>query len=361
MADPLVPIPADVNKSTAPLLIGYILNWGLYGGLCVQSYYYYVAFPKDRLVLKCLVYGLLLVETAQSILIAHDIFTIFSTGYGNIAVLIDPQLSWLSVPIMTGIVSCTVQIYFSHRIHIISGSQLARIIIILLALMQGIAAIVGGAQLLISNDLTKVQVKAHTSTTIWLVGSAVCDIIIAVFMVFFLSRRATGFKATQTLITKVMRLTIETGSLTATVAIIDVILFLAFPESNFHVAPAFILGKLYSNTLVTTLNSRLLIVNSRNDTPEDINSYRLESSPQFGSFVDNTQRLRGTNLRSRKDETVLTVNIEREIWKANIPMDNLDASLSGTSSYDKRDHDIHDPGGISKSTGDRIGTVESLA
>ncbi|KAF9460010.1 hypothetical protein BDZ94DRAFT_1311874 [Collybia nuda] len=325
-----MPIPTDIEKSTAPLLLGYILNWGLYGSLCVQVYYYYLAFPKDRLVLKGLVYGLCLMETAQSILIAHDLFKIFAFGYGNVAELIDPQLTWVIAPIMTGIGNFTVQAYFAHRIHIISGSKIPGIIILMLALMQSISAVVCGVQVQLANDFTAIQDEAPTTTTIWLVGSAVCDIIIALFMIYFLSRRATGFSDTQAMITKIMRLTVETGSLTATVAIIDVVLFIAFKSRNYHVAPALILGKLYSNTLVTSLNSRLVIVGSRNSTSTDeINSYRSR-----GTIIDSAQRMRfpGVASRLRKGDTSVTVNIERQVWNNDIPMDRLDGHDSSAES-----------------------------
>ncbi|KAF9461113.1 hypothetical protein BDZ94DRAFT_1237980 [Collybia nuda] len=321
MASATTPTPSEIAKSTAPLLLGSILNWGLYGGLCVQSYYYYVAFPKDRTMVKALVYGLFLVETVQSILIAHDVFAFFAFGFGDFVAASDPHLTWLDGPVMTAIASCTVQIYFARQIYAISGSKLAGITIVL-----SISAIISGVKALQLGDLNVLQAQAHTTIAIWLVGSAVCDIIIAIFLVYFLSRKTTGFKTTQTLITKLMRLTIETGSsyTLATIAIVDVVLFLAFPENSYHVAPALILGKLYSNTLLTTLNSRLLIVNSRSNTSDELNSYRLENTGQ--NFVSSNQRMRipGVNPRSKRDDTAVTVNIEREVWTNNIPMDRLD-------------------------------------
>ncbi|KAF9460011.1 hypothetical protein BDZ94DRAFT_1266893 [Collybia nuda] len=316
-------IPADIEKSTGPLLLGYILSWYLYGSLSVQVYYYYLAFPKDRPVLKGLVYGVLLIETTQSIFVVHDLFKIFASGYGNIVELRDPQFTWIIAPVMTGVVSCTVQAYFAHRIQIISGSKIPGFIILLLAFMQGICAIISGVQVHLGNDLTAVQAEALVSTTIWLVGSALCDVIISVFMVYFLSRRTTGFKETQVLVTRIMRLTIETGSLTATVAIIDVVLFLTFPEYSYHVAPALILGKLYSNTLVTSLNSRMVITDSRNNTPADETNLRRSE----GMYMANVQRRQflGIKSRPRKADTSVAINIERQVWKTEVPMNNLDS------------------------------------
>ena len=101
-----------------------------------------MAFPKDRLVVKALAYGLYILETVQTVLATIDIFSEFATGWGNLKKLVDPHLSWLSIPIFSGIsefpmmttkrlrmqwhtslVSCAVQMYFAYRISILSRSR----------------------------------------------------------------------------------------------------------------------------------------------------------------------------------------------------------------------------------------------
>ncbi len=39
------------------------------------------------------------------------------------------------------------------------------------------------------------------------------------------------------MLSRIIRLTVETGVLTATIACIDLVLFLAFPTANYHFAP----------------------------------------------------------------------------------------------------------------------------
>lgn len=51
-------------------------------------------------------------------------------------------------------------------------------------------------------------------------------------------------------------MTVETGSLTAFCAVLELIFYLKWKENNVHMIPALVLSKLYSNTLVATLNSR---------------------------------------------------------------------------------------------------------
>ncbi len=94
-------------------------------------------------------------------------------------------------------------------------------------------------------------------------------------------RSNTGFRRTQILVTKLIHLTIETGSLTgiyflypplsqaehrlilAVVALAALILFFEFPHQIFYVTPALVIPKLYANTIYMVLNSRIQIIGGR--------------------------------------------------------------------------------------------------
>ncbi|KAF8873112.1 hypothetical protein BD779DRAFT_1679370 [Infundibulicybe gibba] len=317
MSNPLLPIPPDIGASAGPLILGYLFNWGLYGVLSVQVYLYYLAFPNDRLSTKCLVFGLYLVETLQTLLITHDVFDSFGSGYGNLTALGSAQLEWLSVPVLSGIVSCTVQMFFAYRIFVLSKSKVLALVICVIALTQGSSGIAQGIQALKIGDFSKLQAEAFVSCTVWLAGAAVCDIIIAISMSYYLSKSETGFKSTHILISKLIRLTIETGSMTAAVATIDIALFLGFPHNNYHTTPALVLAKLYSNTLVVIFNSRLRIVNGRDATQSiELNSYsstwkdgRTRSKPSR----DQSQPTRRDD-RRQIEVTVNTLAVRQDDW-----------------------------------------------
>ncbi|KAF7791576.1 hypothetical protein EIP86_002592 [Pleurotus ostreatoroseus] len=80
--------------------------------------------------------------------------------------------------------------------------------------------------------------------------TAVNDIIIAVCMIWYLHRSNTGFRQTSTLLSKFIRLTLETGFLCAAFAILDLSFYCRFQENNYHLAPSIPLSKLYSNSLL---------------------------------------------------------------------------------------------------------------
>ncbi len=100
-------------------------------------------------------------------------------------------------------------------------------------------------------------------------------------------RGKTGLRQTQILVTKLIRLTIETGSVTgiyshhlplskdqhylrsAVGTLLVFILFFAFPHQTFYEAPAIITAELYANTVLMVLNSRIRIIGGRDTYTSD--------------------------------------------------------------------------------------------
>jgi len=266
-------LPTDIAPIAGPLLLGYLFNWGLYGVLSVQVYLYHLSFPKDGRVVKTLVYSVYLIETTQTILVTHDAFNAYAKGYGNLNALGSAQLEWLAVPIFSGIVSATVQMYYAYRVSVLSGSRILGLGISLIALLQGASAIAQGGQAFIIGNFADLATKAFASCAIWLAGSAACDVIIAACMTFLLLKKDTKIPTTHAIVTKLVRLIVETGMLTALAATVDLILFLAFPHNSYHGCVALTLAKLYSNSLLVLFNSRIRIVGGRNNTSQLGGSY----------------------------------------------------------------------------------------
>ncbi|KAK0486306.1 hypothetical protein IW261DRAFT_791003 [Armillaria novae-zelandiae] len=262
----MLPIPANypIEWRSGPTIVGYLLNWGLFGTLSIQLYLYYLAFPKDRQFVKFLVYGIYIVEFVQTILVAHDAFAVFGYGFGDLEALTGIHCNWLVVPIMTAIVAFVGQVFYSYRIFVLSRSRIIPALVICVSLTSSTASIIGGVYIYQADDLTKLNnIRISISMGISCTGYAFCDIVIAICMTFYLMRSQTGFRRTQILVTKIIRLTIETGSLTATIALVIPILFFAFPHQAFYVTPALIISKLYANTIYMVLNSRIRIVGGR--------------------------------------------------------------------------------------------------
>ncbi|KLO08560.1 hypothetical protein SCHPADRAFT_1000869 [Schizopora paradoxa] len=249
----------NVTTVSGPLLLGYLFNWGLFGVLSVQVYFYYLAFPRDRRLTKWLVCGIYILELSQTILLTHDAFGTYAIHYGDDGFLNNMQLIPLSVPIFSGMVSCAVQMHYGYLLRKLSGSRLLGFAVAFFAIAQCTAAFVQGVQAFIVNDISALATKAFASETIWLAGSAICDLIIASGMTYILLQKDTRLPATHALITKLVRVIVETGCLTAVSATIQMALFISLREKPYFTCIGLALAKLYSNSLLAILNSRIRI------------------------------------------------------------------------------------------------------
>jgi len=88
-----------------------------------------------------------------------------------------------------------------------------------------------------------------------LVLAPVTDLVISGSLVHFLRSSRTGFAATDDILTKLTRLTIQTGLITAVCALLTLIVYLAF-NNNWNFLLNMALAKLYANCLMSSLNAR---------------------------------------------------------------------------------------------------------
>ncbi|KLO19233.1 hypothetical protein SCHPADRAFT_952843 [Schizopora paradoxa] len=282
-ATALPPVPPDISFITGPFLFGYLFNWTLFGVLSVQVYIYYISFPKDRLFAKCLVASVYILETIQTAMLGHDAFETLAKGFGNVVLLNSLQLEWLTVPVFTGVLSCVVQLFYAYRVALLSNSKLMGLAVAV-AVTQATNAIIQGIQALVINDFSKLRSEALVTEAIWLIGSAICDLMIVSFMTYALLKKRVYIKSTQTVVTRVIRIIVETGCLTATAATFMVILFFAFPDKTYYTCPGLFLAKLYSNSFLVILNTRVVILGGRNQVSR-VAVGRLSSSRRL-SRVD---------------------------------------------------------------------------
>ncbi|KAJ3719472.1 hypothetical protein EV361DRAFT_261466 [Lentinula raphanica] len=252
-------IPPHVAQLTGPLLLGLCGNWGLFGCSAVQVYLYYLNFPKDSWKLKSLVYGLFIWDIMQTAMYTSTVFNSLASGWGNVVALEALGIIWFDIPFMSGVASCIVQCFYAWRIYVLGRSAPLSLFIVALALMEGAAAIALGISIKIHvQTFSDLQSKTFVVTSVWLLGSASCDVIISVCMLYLLTRarKSTSYRHTENMLSRLIRLTVGGGLLTTSVAIVDAIMYLVFQHNNYHAAPVALLAKLYTNALMVLFNSR---------------------------------------------------------------------------------------------------------
>ncbi|KAJ7633395.1 hypothetical protein DFH06DRAFT_691539 [Mycena polygramma] len=246
---------AGVELLFGPLLIGVVLNMILYGVVCIQIFSYFQRYPNDSVWIRCLMLYLLVVETTNVFVEFGIIVEPLILKYGQaVATTISPKL----LPgdsVLISIVSAPVQLFSAWRISVITGSYILPAIIALLSL-GSFGAGMTVSVMVSSNPKFQDFGNFATEIIIWLALSAVCDIVIAVGMTYALYSRKTGFGAVDGQINRIVRLTVETGALTAVTALVDVTLFLVFPKRTINFIVDFPLSALYTCSILAMLNSR---------------------------------------------------------------------------------------------------------
>jgi hypothetical protein len=255
---------SDVTRLAIPLLFGPLCNWALYGILCVQIYVYSYNFPQDSRPIKFLAYFVFLLETVQTALTGADIYYWFVAGFGDVDRLRKSHYGPMDVPIITAVISLIVQGYFCYRIWVLNKrSSWVCWIIAVAAVTQSAAQVWSSIKPLVDGEIKIVK----TAIYIWSISSSLADILIAVAMTLLL-RRAIGNFSSFVLV-RVVRLTVETNTLTATLAIASLVLYVAFPNELYFIFTVEIIGKVYSNTLLVSLNNRIYL--------------RDHQSPEYGN------------------------------------------------------------------------------
>ncbi|KAI0000790.1 hypothetical protein BJV74DRAFT_794274 [Russula compacta] len=235
--------PSHDARITAPLLLGALWNWCLYGALIVQ----------------CL-FAIFLLETAQTALSCADLFYWFISGYDNPAHLTSPYMGAIDVPIIASVVSLVVQFFYAYRIWILSAKQSGWfcLLICLFSTIDAAAAFTGGIYTHIHDKFAHGG-KLKAIGIIWLIGNAISDILIASAMFYHLAKRrkdVNGVFGDHALVKIV----------SASVGVLSVLLILIYPLENWYICPKtvrymplFCLESTYSNTLLVSLNNRISI------------------------------------------------------------------------------------------------------
>ncbi|KAF8800590.1 hypothetical protein BYT27DRAFT_7199723 [Phlegmacium glaucopus] len=239
------------------MLIGALMSFMLFGISIVQLYLYNLRFSNDKFMVQFSVYMIFLLEIFHSVTVGALAWNALCSGWGRFTSLLFPGWTFSAIPAVTGIISAWVQIFYAWRIHVLVNWKIIPIVIIVIALAQTAAAL----SIAIGFIPLKSILLLHSTfprTIVWLGGAALADVIISISMVYVLyaaKKRVVGGD-TEKVLNHLIRSTVETGIIATFCATMELGFFLGLPTTNIHVLFALMLSKLYSNTLMTSLNFR---------------------------------------------------------------------------------------------------------
>jgi len=272
---------AGVDLLFGPMLIGVLLNVALYGVMTTQMLTYYQRYANESAWTRYFMLYLFIVESTVVVVQVGIIFQPLIIDYGALKALVFAPKMLPGDSFLIAIVSAPIQMFAAWRIKVITKSYIVPAFISLWALASGSSGIAMFATVLQTPKFRDFD-KFKTVATMWLVCSAACDILIAGGMTYALLTRKTGFSMTDGHINRIVRLTIETGSLTAIFALVNVMLFLVFPFTTLNFIVAFPRPNLYTCSVLAMLNSR------EPKGAKDAEQGRTKYSPQMLLMNQNT-------------------------------------------------------------------------
>jgi len=276
----------DLRDTFGAIYIGVLFAAFFQGILTVQAYIYYESFPYDPWFLKLLVAVVWILDLVHLGVIGSIPWNFLVVNWGNPNVFLKASIELCVHIILVAAPTLICQGFFLHRLWMFSKRNW----ILIGTLTLGSVTVFVLDFYLTVNTLSSPNPNAYQNDTAEIVSmfsiGAATDLCIALTLVWYLQRGATGFDRTSFVVTRIIQYTVATGLSSSLLAVACVIANVVKPQSFVFMALHFSLGRMYTNALLATLNSRRNLRFALG-TKENLNTSLSTSAPVF--FVSNQQ------------------------------------------------------------------------
>ncbi|KAJ7269902.1 hypothetical protein C8J57DRAFT_1323884 [Mycena rebaudengoi] len=240
-----------------PILIGVSLNTFLYGVCVTQFMTYFMSKRRleDYQATRYLVAWELLINTFHSMASIYFIWLYMVDNFLNAAFLQAAPWPLTAVPLLTAMSACPIQLFLAYRVFALSKSHyLSAMLISLTVANAGLAIATSSFAFRVATYADGSRLKPVTDA--WLSVSVANDLAITASLVFYLNESRSGLSKTDTVINHLIRSTIESAAVATFFAIMVLITFTRLPFTGLHLMFSIPLGRIYTITLLSTLNRR---------------------------------------------------------------------------------------------------------
>lgn len=255
---------ADIEETFGVMFIGTMLSMIIYGITTIQAYSYYASYPKGDHEAKALVAGIWILDTLHIALLSHALYSYLISAFGDTLALLQGTWSLYTSIAVNVLVAFIVQCYYTRRIFTLSPAKHKRWILVVIGLsvlahfFLGIEMVV---YLFIKKTFTRLtQLKFRTFLPFLIIAST-SDVLIAVALCILLASDRSDFDDTHGPMNTVLVYGINRCVLTSVLAVIQVAISASLPDLFFPYAFGFVIGRLYANSLLATLNARPVMRN----------------------------------------------------------------------------------------------------
>ncbi|KAJ7763484.1 hypothetical protein B0H16DRAFT_1527956 [Mycena metata] len=335
---PVVVPGLNIPMLTGPLVLGYMFGYGLYGMLVVQVYLYSELFPRERFGIRAVVWSLFFLETMFTFMTTISAWNQYGIGWGDIDSILFVDWSWDPLPALNGTIAAIAQTFYIWRIWSLSRRVWLPVLIGCSMLTGVVMAFYFGIKVASQGGGIDILFALSPEITVWLAASAICDVLITISLVqiFIERKKGTDLPRTVRNLNQLIRFSVETGSVTSVMAMIELILWLTSGKKwNIHFIFFLTLGKTYSNMLIATLNSRARVFKDSGQSSVEPLTISL-FWPDLGTGNTTTGSSRRTlNNTSRYTHSEVVIDPDRDIVAMDefYPKSNHEQRRDGKAQY----------------------------
>jgi len=246
-----------LDKTLGSLLIGLVVAAILTGVAIVQASYYFTH-QSDAWPLRLLVGVVIALNVLHQALITHVVYIYTITNWGDLASLQVIGWSMIVEGNVNAVIALLVQSFLAFRVWRFSNRN---------KILTGIIALLIIGEFVALSTCNALTFHFHANMVYWFAklanfGIAINalavagDVLITVSLCILLYRSRTGFRRSDTMISKLMLFTLNTGLLPSVSAIASLISNHMAKDTFINIGFFFSIGRLYTNSLLATLNAR---------------------------------------------------------------------------------------------------------
>ncbi|KAI9057270.1 hypothetical protein FKP32DRAFT_1681644 [Trametes sanguinea] len=236
-------------------LVGLAVTASLFGVSTAQASWYYKTYPRDRRFIKLLVGTIWGFDALHLLLYIATMWTYLVQK--QVQPLVPTTLPWESSAqlLCNACAIVTIQLFYTYRIWTLSKSQTLAAMLAIVVLGDFALALTLFIKSILTDDvqdfigLTNFDIALSSVT-------AIADVLLSGTLVILLAMSRTGSAGANRLINKLVLYTINTGLLTSVFAVFALIAVILLPTTAIYVMFYYIGTRLYSVSLLATLNAR---------------------------------------------------------------------------------------------------------
>ncbi|KAJ7162587.1 hypothetical protein C8R43DRAFT_1173224 [Mycena crocata] len=259
----LAELTSAVKELFATTFIGFCVATTLYGISVLQVYLYFRRYTNDRWTLKTMVAILWTFDTLTTVFVAHSLF-VFVFGILNRQIDVNIPWSFTAEKFLVTLITFIAQCFYAYTILQVSEkNKIITAFVLILAVGSFGLGIHTTVHLFQNPALNSISTRDFLIVSGLVQGlAALNDIVITASLSYFLHLRRNSIPASEKLIDTLILYAVSRGVLTAIAQIMFLVLNVALPHRQFWLPFHMVVGKLYVNSVLATLNVRQSLTQS---------------------------------------------------------------------------------------------------